>query len=95
MSGLHFQVIATFRWRLVSNRFERFTSFQASGFAGGHDWFRDPQFVALHKGQQKNWERRISHITLTYGRARLEKLDAMAPRPEGVQFDSSPGPEGG
>ena len=33
-----FQVIATFRWRLVSNRFERFTSFQASGFAGGHDW---------------------------------------------------------
>ena len=34
----HFQVIATFRWRLVSNRFERFTSFQASGFAGGHDF---------------------------------------------------------
>ncbi len=23
---------------MVSNRFERFTSFQASGFAGGHDW---------------------------------------------------------
>lgn len=47
-----------------------------------YNWFRDPQFVALHKGQQKNWERRISHITLTYRRARLEKLDAMARDPK-------------
>ncbi len=29
---------------MVSNRFERFTSFQASGFAGGHDsWVVDEQ----------------------------------------------------